>query len=142
MSTFKTSSISITSVLLSSSDVIGLHSTPVNILPAPGSGLAYVVLSVLWEYNYNTTDFDNGGTFSVATKTANNANMEWAVLSSNVLYSKGHSTMAIESNNAPGQVTSALSDFDNQPVVVGSTNAATVGDGSIKVTVVYATVET
>lgn len=145
--TTSSSSISVTAVTLSSSDITSLHSTPATLLPAPGSGFMYNLLSADWVYNFGTTAYSAFGYINICTKQSGNANTWFQIFMPGFLDQTSNQRQV---DNGGGVLTSvwqpsgALSNFVNEPIVAlipptGGGNPTT-GDGTLTITLTYITV--
>jgi hypothetical protein len=137
-------SLGVISITVSSSDLENCSTTfPVTLLPAPGSGLMYNILSVDWVYNFVTTAYTGyGGNFWVASGATNNAhNSAWAEVGAGILgNTSSHRTIDSGSFGAPSVPDTSLSYFQNQSILLGtdaSTGDISGGDGTLTVTLTY-----
>jgi len=119
-------------VPITSAQLLGMNGEFVPIIPAPGQGKAIVVNFFTFDYAYNTTAYQNGGTIVLVygnTGTGATSPMAAAALTANA------GTLTIVSAPATPRDSATIA---NQPVVLANNTAPFItGDGTAKVTVFY-----
>jgi len=132
--------ISVLNISLSNAEVLSLHSSPVQLLAAPGAGFMHIVLSAVFVYKYGTTAFYDGpGPTYIY---GSNVNDFWATVGTSFL--NGTSDLisnATMQNGGSGIYEADLTEFENQPVNLQSSADPTVGDGTLTVILTYVTVK-
>jgi len=136
-----------TTINISSAQILAMGDTPIELLPAPGSGKYYDIEKVIIEGTGVTTAYTSANLYF---------QQPYAVLSSSILsnLSAGNKTFAVMSNleSAPFTSTSwggdlngsfgqSLSDYDAFPFELttdGGTNP-TIGDGTLRAIITYTT---
>lgn len=146
MPTSSTTSTSTTTVQLSSSGILSLYSTPVTLLPAPGSGRIHVVLDVEFVFDFVSTQYDGPSQYlSIASGSVGNDQTAWFKLEDTFVYNQIVSdNFSIANRDAliNNATSYALSSFENQPVVMGVLSSNPIdGDGTLKVIITYRTIE-
>ena len=132
-----------TTTNLTAAQIASLVESPVTVVPAPGSGFYIIVHNFVFEYVFNTTPYIVSAQDQLVLGTVNQINNEGSYQvaipetgfidqsSSQVLGFGG-----ISLNYTTG-LSLAVSDADNQPLVVSATADPASGDGTITVTVFY-----
>jgi hypothetical protein len=124
-------------VTLSSSDILGAHTTPIIIVPAPGAGKAILPLGVFYSYTYNSTTYAAGANAGLYIDPSGAALM---------LDASATSIVTSASSKAGAGALDTAVDFgaagvwENNPVMFYATSAFTTGNGSLKINCVYAVV--
>lgn len=122
----------VATVTLSTSDITGMYATPVEILPAPGSGKIILIEQILMKFIYGGTQFQNGGGMVIKTATTtfigngplSQSNINGAV-----------NIMRFDSSDFLGSV---ITRVENENVVATNIGSAfTTGNGSIKLYIKY-----
>ena len=122
------------SVTLSSAQLLNLHNTPVQLIPAPGAGNIVKPLSITLQYKAGSTPYNaSDGNFAVGTPSLPGATHGPGggfidQTSDQVAYVGGF-----------GGAYGSRSNFENQPVIVQQNGSAewTAGDGSVVVNISY-----
>lgn len=119
-------------VSITSPQLLGMFNAPVNILPAPGAGKAIIVTNVIFDYVFNTTAYQAGGTiqlfYGAKTATASSA-LPAAALTAGAGTVTTGASVTTQRNAA---------DVANAAITLSNNTAAfTTGDGTAKVTVFY-----
>lgn len=145
MPTSKTATSAISSLSLNSSELANVYTTPIQLLPAPGSGFHYLVETVEWVYNFATTAYTSCvGNFAIQSGSGSSGfNSPWAKLSSNFFsasdsqYSFGASTGAWTPDYADFSV------FDNAAIYLTNRDGYDMasGDGTLSITLKYQIVQ-
>lgn len=129
------SSVKVARVTLSSAQVLAIKTTGVNVVPAPGTGLA--ISPVLWTINYtfNTTPYtDGGGSLGLFWGTGGVG--VGATITTAGFWDQSVSRYAQANAFSRGAVSD--SQVANKPATVQQTTAnPTGGDGTVTVTVAY-----
>jgi hypothetical protein len=125
-------------VSLSSAQLLALHTSPVTIVPAPGTGNVVVPLAWALAYTYGSTTYvssDSGPILSWNNTTSPEASSFDITL--NFLLTQTSSQFGFVSGLESGN-TGAPSAFNNQPLLLGNvTSNMTTGNGTAKLTVWY-----
>jgi hypothetical protein len=122
-------------VLVTSAQLLALHTTPVTIVPAPGAGKAILILGrglalsfVAGASAYVSTGSDEGLYYGVTSNLASGAAVASTLTGA---------SSAIATQNGAASTNPAL--LNNQPIVLyGPTANMTAGNGTATVTVIYA----
>lgn len=119
-------------VTLTSAQVLAIFTTPVTIVPAPGSGLALVPVAWLSNYTYGGTAYtDGGGNFQLQAGTSVLGSFATAA----GFWTASASEMKLLSNFTPNLT---VTNWANKAVTVQqSTGNPTLGNGTVTVTVAY-----
>lgn len=118
---------------ITSAQILAIHTTPVTIVAAPGTGRTIIPMWVLAEYVFVTTAYTDGG-----------GNLEFNV-ASNLSVSMGATAGFWDQNQGrrklyplPAIVNDTTSATTNQPLTITNTVAnPTLGDGTMVVTAAY-----
>jgi len=112
---------------LSAAQVKTLHSSPVTLLDAPGSGLVINVLQVIYLLAFGSVSFDGG-----------NPSLELGSLSVGGTFGNlGGSTNRIETDTAAISGNSSSSSYTNQALKIFAATDSTQGDSTLRVRVYY-----
>ena len=127
-------SVQVKKTTLSSAQILALHATPINILPAPASGYVNCILGIGQDMTYNSIVYGGGGVLYYG---LTNNNTNWAFYdSSGVLLSTYNINMPaarVDSSSVPLSPFPTTKDF-----FVGSgATTPTNGNSSIDIYVVY-----
>lgn len=120
-----------TEVNVSSADILGMFVTPVEILPAPGTGKTIVINNIVSQFIYGTTQYAGGSNVAVGDENGNGNST--TVLSTGEM--RGSSD--VYTYGQPGN-SSANTFIPNQKVLMTTTGSSyTTGDSTIKLTITY-----
>lgn len=123
---------------LSSPQILAIHNTPVQVLPAPGSGKSHIVLACHARVTAGTIAYANGSDINIYIGPPANG-LAGTRLSSPFLLNAGAQTTGNETPlNSSNETTPDL--LDNQPLNLKATGAAYInGNGTMDGTIFYAT---
>lgn len=128
-----TASTSIKKTSLTSLQILALNSTPIELLPAPGAGMAYQIEDVYVRYNHVSAAYATNTTliFRFGSNTTFASN-------STILTSVANRTSYIVKAAAAGTTLEQIASNTNFLAIVGTGNP-TGGDGTIDIYVFYKT---
>ena len=129
-----TSSTATVEYSLTSSDILNLYSTPLQLVAAPGSGYAIEVLSAVFNYTFKSVAYATNTTLLLYTYNATNAQIACPgliSLGSSKIISSTSFTISTDS-----KTNGILADNLGLYLTVGVGNP-TAGDGTLKVNVMY-----
>lgn len=109
-------------ILLSSSDILNLASTPKLLIPAPGSGFANIPFET-WNTSSSGTAYSGGGNLALV----NGSNV--AITPSNNIFIALAGTSLFNSiaNNVTGATVATYTNLNNQAIYLFNTNSAYTG---------------
>lgn len=127
-------------VTVTSAELLNLFTVPKTIVAAPGANKAILVLGMLVAYKFASAAYVNGGggnfTFAIAPGTD-----DWAftmVADNFVTKTSSQIQSFVQTSSWFGPIT----DADNQALILKKETAnLTAGDGTLEITVVYATID-
>lgn len=133
--------IQVATVTLSSAQILALHSTPITIIPAPGTGKAINVIGMVGKYIYSSTPYTLGvmDGISVAPSSAPQNEYCWVILANGFLDQSASTYSYAQLGVSEG--TSAH--VENTSFVLSEFNGAasfTNGNGAVKISVYYTVV--
>lgn len=125
-------------VTLTATQLLALKTTPVQIIAAPGAGLAIDVLSISLKYKFVTTAYTlNSGTFKLFYGPVANAHALCADQSASFLTAAANRNII----GIPALVAATDTDTNNVNVAINAgndgTNNYTLGDATVDVVVLY-----
>ena len=134
--------IHIVTVTLSSAQLLALSTTPVLIAPAPGAGLIIFPQSFMLEYvyggiAYHTPSTTNNAFFGWVGEAINSVDAPIAFTGWGVFIEKIASVLAFGPVGNAANVGIVLANAENKGIQFGVPNALTLGNGTLKVTLVY-----
>jgi hypothetical protein len=127
---------------VTSAQLKALFTTPVQLLPAPGSGLAYEVIALTSHYRYGTTAYTVGsfGGVRLIFNGGSTGNYYWFVCAATGFVDQTSDQFQQGFANSSGQ---AAAIQVNQPLLLaGDTANPTLGDGTLTLTVDYKIINT
>ena len=119
-------------ISLTSAELLALNTTPVTIVPAPGSGNIVVIESIITTLDYGSTTYADSGTNTGLYYT----NSSGLAIDSTLYNCFTAAASEIKSSFAPSLL-HAQSGLLNAPVVLTGSANMTTGNGAGKVTVTY-----
>ena len=122
------------SVTLTSADINGMYATPYTLIPAPGAGKINNIDSVLYYFDYGTTQYTSGGDISIIEETSG-TNL---VASFDKTFITGTTNSIVKRNATETTSTSLVENKATQ--ITNATGAFASGDGTLKVIINYYTV--
>lgn len=119
---------------LSSVELLALGSTPVDLIAAPGAGLAIWVLHANMTLNYNSIAYDFGGGpgSGLGLKTPS-AGLAQATYASSII----NLSSSITAGGVLGGFTSTPAYIENEKLTATTTSGPSTGDSPIDLTVIY-----
>lgn len=129
-------------VAISNAEFLGMYATPKLLVAAGGANTLHIVHKVVYEVNYGTAQFANGG--AVAVQYDSTANGAGTAASADVAAATFNGYSADSCVGADGQVASAASStMVNKGLYLSNDTAAFItGDSTLNVHVTYSTVTT
>jgi hypothetical protein len=134
-------SLSTSAVTLSSAQLKALHTTPVQLVAAPGANLAIIPVQFALVFNYVAPQYSNTGSdgsiyfgwgSTVAAVTTN-----YAIQPSYAMIEAASSQISTDAFSVSAQ---ALANVVNQPLSLAMLDTFTTGNGTLKVGIAYYTV--
>lgn len=123
---------------LTSAQILALHTTPITVAAAPGSGYAIVPSSVAYKFTYGSTQYTGTGFLYLKNSTkAASSSEAWISISSDVIKAGADRSGAAPNNN--GSSANALVENDSLNMLLSSQLSA--GDGTLTVWVTYSVIE-
>ena len=123
-------------VTLTNAQVLALYATPVQLLPAPGVGLAYVVNKATLIDENTGTAYASGGAITVGYGTTASTSALASTVAATFLTSGTTYQWIAESGVLNSVITAA--NATNQPIyITNATGAFTTGTGTLKVVIEY-----
>jgi len=117
---------------LSPADLLTLNSVPYELLPAPGAGFAYEVISVMANYVFGTVAYDNLTGLCVGN---NNLTTQYGQFQAYLTNPGAGPSMIFKFMN---DLNYTQEIFENEPLYFAQTSLdSTVGDGSLKIYITY-----
>lgn len=129
----------LTEISLSSAQLLAIHDTAVEVIPAPGSGKFIVPVCVSAKYTFNGSDYTSGGSgfdFYYGADVANKLNGSSGNFIGGIVVGVGTDIVdfSLPSNGSGGEA----STLANKPLVLWASSSNFVGgNGTMKVQVLY-----
>ena len=121
-------------VTLSNTDINSIYTTPITLIPAPGSGKVLQLSSILWSFEYGTIQYTGGGNIRVKEETTG-TNLVAGLNDTSI---KGTADY-IQSDASPSSSSNVLT--ANKGILISNDTASfATGDGTLKVIIKYYTV--
>lgn len=132
----------IATIAITSAQLLALSTTPIVIVPAPGAGKIIFPQSYMLEYLYGGTAYHtplttNNAFFGWTNEAINSTDAPIAFAGWGVFIEKTASVLAFGPVGNAANVGIVLANAENQGIQFGVPNALTLGNGTLKVTLVY-----
>lgn len=129
-------------VLLSAAQLLALNTTPVLIAPAPGAGAYIFPIAFALEYiyggaAYHTPNTNNNCFFGWTGEAINSSDAPIAFTGWGVFIEKTSSVVAFGPSGNAANAGIVLANIKNQGIQFGVPNALTLGNGTLRVTLLY-----
>src|SRR5690349_7998744 len=125
-------------ITLTSAQILGLYTTPVQVVPAPGTGQLLNPLSFTLQYKFGSTPYTVSPQGIQFISGAPGRDEYGSVTTSNLLDAP---SSRVATASANGQAGGDPATYANQPLMVDlSTSDPTGGDGTLTITVTYTVV--
>jgi hypothetical protein len=129
-------SVQTVTITFTASQILNSVATPITVVAAPGAGKSILALGSSWTYTYGAQTYTTGGTTGLWYGSASGPGVESNALNS--LLAETSSQIMQNYGAGGGGSIAAKASFENQPIVFATqTTAPTVGDGTLKLTLVY-----